>query len=62
MQDCLLLDACECWLATAIDWSRVSRADMSEWNKAMVERDHHPADVIPREVIAKAGTSACIGR
>jgi hypothetical protein len=36
-----------------VDWDRVSRQDLNEWQHAMATRDSHPADVIRREVLAK---------
>lgn len=36
-----------------VDWDRVSKQDLSQWQRAMAERDSHPADVIRHEVLAK---------
>jgi hypothetical protein len=36
-----------------VDWDRVSKQDLSQWQRAMAERDSHPAEVIRREVLAK---------
>ncbi len=36
-----------------VDWDRVSKQDLSEWQHAMAARDSHPAEVIRREVLAR---------
>jgi len=30
-----------------VDWDRVSKQDLSQWQRAMAERDSHPADSVP---------------
>jgi hypothetical protein len=36
-----------------LDWGRVTKQDLSEWQHAMAARDSHPAELIRREVVAK---------
>jgi hypothetical protein len=36
-----------------VDWDRVTRDDLSQWNSAMRQRDSFPAELIRREVISK---------